>query len=250
MIGINMHIRDADFCMLPNPTAYPWDSSCSSSALLKGFKYHLRLSPSFEKLIQPLKKLISFSDEIIAACSEPTTQNPEDEAFFADCVPPTSKIQGLLHDTISECDVYLTVTLPQRLVLVVLRTHLDVVLDLLNDNNFGAGDAKPLLDSWNEDVRADLLRSHEESLMRAYVKRVLPRVIIRATAPASRREAEAALFPTVGELESYKTQVVEAWTVLVFRMICWLWLHDFHEDDVQIASKSDLFGSRLRVYIN
>lgn len=38
------------------------------------------------------------------------------------------------------------------------------------------------------------------------------------------------------------------WCTLVFRMLCWLLLHDFHRKDVQI-SKSELYGSRLPVYI-
>jgi hypothetical protein len=40
----------------------------------------------------------------------------------------------------------------------------------------------------------------------------------------------------------------EIWCVLVFRMICWLMLHDFNKKDVQV-SKSELLGSRLPVYI-
>lgn len=40
----------------------------------------------------------------------------------------------------------------------------------------------------------------------------------------------------------------DIWCTLVFRMLCWLLLHDFHKKDVQI-SKSELFGSRLPVYI-
>lgn len=40
----------------------------------------------------------------------------------------------------------------------------------------------------------------------------------------------------------------EIWCTLLFRMLCWLLLHDFHKKDVQI-SKSELFGSRLPVYI-
>ncbi|TLD15598.1 uncharacterized protein PgNI_02329 [Pyricularia grisea] len=41
----------------------------------------------------------------------------------------------------------------------------------------------------------------------------------------------------------------EVWFTLVFRMLCWLRLHDFHKDDRQISSKSELCGSRLPVYI-
>jgi hypothetical protein len=38
------------------------------------------------------------------------------------------------------------------------------------------------------------------------------------------------------------------WCALVFRMLCWLMLHDFHKKDVQIP-KGELLGSRLPVYI-
>lgn len=40
----------------------------------------------------------------------------------------------------------------------------------------------------------------------------------------------------------------DIWCVLVFRMICWLMLHNFHRDDIQM-SKSELLGSRMPVYI-
>ncbi|XP_044715066.1 modin protein [Hirsutella rhossiliensis] len=40
----------------------------------------------------------------------------------------------------------------------------------------------------------------------------------------------------------------DIWCVLVFRMICWLMLHDFHREDLQV-SKSELLGSRMPVYI-
>ncbi|KAK5657930.1 hypothetical protein OQA88_2480 [Cercophora sp. LCS_1] len=39
------------------------------------------------------------------------------------------------------------------------------------------------------------------------------------------------------------------WCVLIFRMLCWLTLHDFDKMDVQIP-KSELLGSRLPVYIS
>jgi hypothetical protein len=43
-------------------------------------------------------------------------------------------------------------------------------------------------------------------------------------------------------------EISDLWCVLIFRMICWLLLHDFHKMDVQI-DKDGLFGSRLPVYI-
>lgn len=50
------------------------------------------------------------------------------------------------------------------------------------------------------------------------------------------------------DTETLDTQANNIWCTLVFRMLCWLLLHDFHKKDVQI-SKSELLGSRLPVYI-
>ncbi len=38
------------------------------------------------------------------------------------------------------------------------------------------------------------------------------------------------------------------WCTLVFRMLCWLLLHDFDKKDIQL-SKNELMGNRLPVYI-
>lgn len=51
-----------------------------------------------------------------------------------------------------------------------------------------------------------------------------------------------------GWLASQAASHDDIWRVLVFRMICWLMLHDFNSDDVQV-SKSELLGSRMPVYI-
>lgn len=50
--------------------------------------------------------------------------------------------------------------------------------------------------------------------------------------------------PLVDELASHD----DIWCTLVFRMICWLMLHDFNKLDVQVP-KSDLLGSRMPVYV-
>ena len=50
------------------------------------------------------------------------------------------------------------------------------------------------------------------------------------------------------DTETLSTQANNIWCTLVFRMLCWLLLHDFDKKDVQI-SKSELLGSRLPVYI-
>ncbi|KAK4161335.1 Mod-A [Cladorrhinum sp. PSN259] len=58
---------------------------------------------------------------------------------------------------------------------------------------------------------------------------------------------------TIPAVEYNKLTPIEAkrdtiWFALVFRMICWLLLHDFDKKDLQIP-KSELMGSRLPVFI-
>lgn len=45
-----------------------------------------------------------------------------------------------------------------------------------------------------------------------------------------------------------RRKVNEIWCMLMFRMLCWLRLHDFHRKDIQV-SKSDVYESRMPVYI-
>ncbi|KAK3905656.1 hypothetical protein C8A05DRAFT_30540 [Staphylotrichum tortipilum] len=51
------------------------------------------------------------------------------------------------------------------------------------------------------------------------------------------------------EMQRTETRAVIVWLVVVLRMLCWMNLHTFHPDDVQM-SKSDLVDSRLPVYIS
>ncbi|KAF6817830.1 modin [Colletotrichum sojae] len=67
----------------------------------------------------------------------------------------------------------------------------------------------------------------------------------RGGAGARSIASEASAEPLPKVLEQ---QISDAWCMLVFRMICWLLLHDFHGKDVQVE-KSDVFGSRMPVYI-
>jgi hypothetical protein len=77
----------------------------------------------------------------------------------------------------------------------------------------------------------------------------------RAVNAASPKERERVFIKScvrIGEIvcdgEDLKSDAQSIWCTLVFRMLCWLLLHDFHEKDVQIP-KSELFSNQLLVYI-
>ncbi|UKZ61553.1 uncharacterized protein TrAtP1_002814 [Trichoderma atroviride] len=52
-----------------------------------------------------------------------------------------------------------------------------------------------------------------------------------------------------GSLADLEVSHDDIWCTLVFRMICWLMLHNFNKKDVQLP-KSELLGSRMPVYIS
>ncbi|KAK3948704.1 hypothetical protein QBC32DRAFT_364834 [Pseudoneurospora amorphoporcata] len=71
---------------------------------------------------------------------------------------------------------------------------------------------------------------------------------------ASRTADQPPVSPTTPALapEQFTEAEAEAetiWCTLIFRMLCWLQLHDFDKKDIQFA-KSELRGNRLPVYIS
>ncbi|KZL82590.1 modin [Colletotrichum incanum] len=83
-------------------------------------------------------------------------------------------------------------------------------------------------------------------------KRVIEVVCKQIIDDKVRRErgARSIVSTASGEPQHYDQEqhVNDVWCMLVFRMMCWLLLHDFHGKDIQVE-KSDVFGSRLPVYI-
>ncbi|KAK2016960.1 hypothetical protein LZ32DRAFT_54401 [Colletotrichum eremochloae] len=86
-------------------------------------------------------------------------------------------------------------------------------------------------------------------------KRVIEVVCRQLLVAKSRRERARSFISTAsgtvsGEPPDYDRgqQINDIWCMLVFRMVCWLLLHDFHGKDIQVE-KSEVFGSRLPVYL-
>ncbi|KAF4899485.1 hypothetical protein CGCF415_v010437 [Colletotrichum fructicola] len=106
----------------------------------------------------------------------------------------------------------------------------------------------------------------EAKLMEIYFQIARPRVVVEAeklagdldvSVPAdshnhsTNRVVEDESSGYLNKIPLWKVENVsceDIWCTLVFRSICWLMLHGFHPNDVQIP-KSDLFGSRSPVYI-
>lgn len=171
-----------------------------------------------------------------------------------------------------EREIFVSSNNRRKLTLLTLRSHIQVVLAGLNEGttsetqvDFRDGDASAPPPAWDElDHLPPELK--QAKLMEIYFRIVRPKVVteverstgdLDASLPAQRHDHSTSTViddESGGDLNNvplWKLETVsceDIWYTLVFRSICWLMLHNFHPDDVQIP-KSDLFGSRLPVYI-
>ncbi|KAF6816025.1 modin [Colletotrichum plurivorum] len=326
MLARTLHITDRCFRFLPNPTIFPWDGdSLSLSRLLEAYsalleEHHKEMtSHKLENVedgarsdIERIKQLVDCSTELGANVGQGRHL--------------TYLQLNHLHMAIDVADEIIkdgeTPWDNQKVVMDVLRCHLQEVLGAIN-NNPGTSSYREKSPSFH-----DLLElppeKRERSFMRTYFEKILWSVIRLSTdrvgkveqeqvsrqihketenrqslhvyAPVAIRVGDSApssspsspadspttppaihrsLTPTPGLLHSRnyssgegaskkkgeekpswektlqsraEMQRVKIWYALVFRMICWLMLHDFDKKDIQVPS-SDLMGNRQPVFI-
>jgi len=158
----------------------------------------------------------------------------------------------------------------------VLREHIQEILRMVNHDDGGetATATSPGSIDVNASPISQLMDAAPEQrhavFMRIYFDQLLPHVIKTCVHTIHRRDTP--MFGRGGvssppgspstdgtqprpranrnlSMELLTVQVTEIWCTLVFRMLCWLLLHDFHKNDRQVSSKSEVWGSRLPVYI-
>ncbi|RMJ06664.1 hypothetical protein CDV36_013728 [Fusarium kuroshium] len=80
---------------------------------------------------------------------------------------------------------------------------------------------------------------------------------VRDASPSDMRDMQLSLGKAVSSsisvgkrsLSEEEVSHIDVWHTLIFRMLCWLTLHEFNSLDVQV-SKSELLGSQMPVYIS
>ena len=169
-----------------------------------------------------------------------------------------------LHQSLDDVDNYLTNKVQDYLVVGVLRAHFERVLHLINDISEEAH-FNALNNATPEERQADFVgiyfRDVRESVVRNAPRRRFTTLngdstaLVPLTSHLSKEDEdrdEDAPRPMMRQptaMDGEKSVMQHTiWFSLVFRMLCWLLLHDFHKNDVQIT-KSELLGSRLPVYI-
>jgi len=216
MLGKVFRIRGSNFRMLPNPTSDPWLKKIGAKASWKITK----LMEVFQNKLAELIDNEGFENDhkitgIAGQWKRISDINCKDESNLS------IEAKEAIHDAIDDTNDYLR-SRTQLEVLSVLVAHITKVVDVLEDP------VSPL--------NTIVLANKEDTLLSYYFYEIRPFVIGNLDPKGQ----------PLSKLEKEDRNTI--WITLIFRMLCWLLLHDFDKSDVKIVP-SDLKGSRMPVYI-
>ncbi|KAH7029517.1 uncharacterized protein B0I36DRAFT_325927 [Microdochium trichocladiopsis] len=265
MLSRTLHGHGSGFRMLPNPTTYRWDKkSFSLWKLLEAFEDRLEQDDNITNTDQ-IQKIKRSLEHISKA------RGPELPLRTELTVP----LMDTLHDALDSTDKYLTGGPREFFVLGILRSHFHVLLRHLNDakerenfdalNSLGLEDKQGrLMEIYFDTIRKEVVKKTPQRMPTLYrpqtgnVVMPVPHTADSTTGPAGfqggHASADSDSITSLVRKQSGFTeknredQLNDIWCSFVFRMLCWLLLHDFHKEDIQLP-KSELLGSRLPVYI-
>lgn len=248
MLAVPIRFRGSNFKMVPNPT--------TDHFLAHNFSRCKLMSAFQSKLSSLISQLTNTStppaetadrdsdvtsaektDKNIIQLTEIVNQWEKMAEFYpnvsSDSDNPDAKIdidfRESIHDAIKQ-STELLADKPFDSVRSVISAHISTVLKHLDTEK---------LDTKVQGIFNR--RSREEILLTVYFNEILPIVV-------SKGAEEGEEDTTAGPDAEMKIERYAIWCTLVFRMICWLLLHDFDKIDVKIAP-SALKGSRMPVYI-
>lgn len=210
MLGQVFRIRGSNFRMLPNPTTDSWLKKIGAKASWKV----ISIMGVFQ---QQLARFVATeglpSDNPISQIGTRWTRIAK-----LDCSDEANlglEAREAIHDALDLQTKFL-LSIRQADVLNVLVAHVTKVMEVLADA------VSPL--------NVIVLANKEVAFMTYYFQEIRPAV--------------------VGSLGTKQEQEDRnlIWIALVFRMLCWMLLHDFDKADTKIVP-SDLKGSRMPVYI-
>ncbi|RKK75270.1 hypothetical protein BFJ69_g7860 [Fusarium oxysporum] len=272
MVGEMLHIKGTVFRMLPNPTVFYWDpSSFSLSALMT--EYINCLKPLHETTLKDseqvsrILKWAEADERFPLLRTEGSTLD-----VFGEEINGANLVNHLnnLRSGVELCDEYFGRMKKPGLSMIkrVVRMHIQEVMGILheknevddntkNDDNDKAFDDAPIT---IHDIDSAPGEDKETLLIQMYFDRVRQNVVRNLSKQgllSKRMKGRQDSFVSEDDRSATRPkhlgrfgdkELNEAWCVLMFRMLCWLQLHDFHKMDIHI-SKSDAYASRIPVYI-
>lgn len=223
MLGKVTRIRGSNFRMIPNPTQDPWLKKAGSKPAWKVSK----LMTIFQEKLRKIHEQESDTGET-------SNRHP-----FAKIIKQWRDVQSLhfgkeideynlsiemrekIHDAIDDQTKYLLHELRQKDVLQVVVAHLNEVTKILIN--------------FNSSLNSIVSVQKEEPLLNIYFEKIRPAV------------AKCDIYgKELGSSEREQRNII--WVSLMFRMLCWLLLHDWNKDD-KCGVPPDLKGSRMPVFI-
>jgi hypothetical protein len=210
MLATPIRIRGSNFKRIPNPTRDYYTTAFSKVTLMEEFQIKLR-SLVVAKSINPSPEI----DSIFEHWSKIQIYWREDESKV------DIDLREALHDALDASTTCL-LSYDSKVIIRVVASHLNAVIQSLDE-------LEPKL--------SELDAKKEEIFVDHYF------TAIRRDVLKNRRPSEA---PHVGK--SINDEKIAIWITLLFRMLYWLFLHDFDRVDLKIVP-SDLKGSRMPVYI-
>ena len=275
MVGKTIHVEDTVFRMLPNPTVFYWDpNTFSMPTLMAEFLTSLRILKS-EKLLKDSKQIADILDWADSHDSHFTKLRASSSILvnISEDISGVNLVNELSHlrKGIELCDKFFQ---PATFSLVrkVLRIHIQEILNILNekkdtttntkDNAKKDGEYDENAPITIDDIDSAFVNEKEYLLMQMYfetVRKNVTRILTQQDGKSKKIEAKRARRGSINSGKAGEAgvkppelipedKVNEIWCTLVFRMLCWLQLHEFHKMDIQV-SKSDAYASRIPVYI-
>lgn len=239
--------------MLPNPTPYYWEPNTFSLSTLTSniaslLKEARRVDPLTSEGDQ-ISQLLDFYNR-----STEKTEKPPNGSIKTE-ISATTPADSIAHlrAGVELCDRYLD-EVDIGMVFQVVRVHIQEVLAILNEKSsldelagsgLGNGGQKSTItisdiDSASVDEKHHLLAQIYCAAIR---NSVIHTVYKQRSQYSPKTSAEMADSET-----SVKRDINQIWCTLIFRMLYWLQLHNFHKKDIQI-DKGDAYDSRIPVYI-
>ncbi|KAF5679804.1 modin [Fusarium heterosporum] len=247
MVGQIFHIKDLCFRYIPNPCYCVWSArDFSLPKLLAAYLKYIQEDPDMARRQLPIP--------VQTLLSPKTSIHPQDGTHL----DYSWQTQDLLHSVIEDLDDVLKPYFTTRsdtplshLGQDILGVHFQEVLSQMNSKPSPSSTmvAFPRFEGLNTGDKEDLL-------METYFQQILPAVLRSVSTTFFSLKTSDSEFRVVkgeaaqaAEYAAYVLASKEVWCTLVLRMICWLILHDFHPDDIQIT-KGGVLGSRLPVYVS
>ncbi|UKZ84004.1 hypothetical protein TrVFT333_011820 [Trichoderma virens FT-333] len=252
MVGQILHIEDTAFRMLPNPTVYFWEPNTFSLPTLTSNIVAILRETQTETTNMEENDQIS---QLLDWCDESTEQieKPPNGSLHTD-ISGTTAANKIAHlrGGIELCDHYLK-EVDMVIIYQVVRVHIQEVLGMLNEKpGDGLEDENQDSNIINEFDSATVDEKHH-LLARLYCTSVRHNVIETVHKQRSQYSQKTNTQVTIANdmvdsEATMKRDINEIWCTLIFRMLHWLQLHDFHKKDIQV-SKRDAYDSRIPVYI-